>query len=117
VVGQVADLVRRGVPAEVFVEPETALDALRFLRVPGIDGTVANQLFATLVGAGLWDASGRRLVSINTVESTLPTLHYPATVTPTELQSVQDEIEVVLAVHQYSATYANQTVAFFDAHR
>jgi hypothetical protein len=30
---------------------------------------------------------------------------------------VRDEVDVVLAVHQYSATYASQTVAFFDAHR
>jgi hypothetical protein len=29
---------------------------------------------------------------------------------------VQDEVAVVTAVHQYSATYAAQTVTFFGAH-
>lgn len=117
VLGQVADLVRRGVPAEAVVEPETPLSAARFLRVPGVDGATADATFAAMVAAGLWDASGHRLVGIDTVESTLPTLHYPASLTPSRLQSIQDEVDVVLAVHQYSATYATRTVSFFDSHR
>jgi hypothetical protein len=117
VLGQVADLVGRGVPAEAVVEPETPLSAARFLRVPGVDGATADATFATMVAAGLWDASGHRLAGIDTVGSTLPTLHYPASVTPSQLQSIQDEVDVVLAVHQYSATYATRTVSFFDSHR
>jgi hypothetical protein len=117
VVRQVAELQRRGVPAEVFIEPETNLQSSRFLRVPGLDGPTANRIFSTLVDAGLWDATGRRLVSIATIDSTLPTLTYPQSVTGDQKQMLFDEIHVVLAVHQYSATYATQTVTFFDAHR
>ena len=40
-----------------------------------------------------------------------------AELTPSRLQSIQDEVDVVLAVHQYSATYATRTVSFFDSHR
>jgi poly(3-hydroxybutyrate) depolymerase len=116
VVGQVHDVVAHGVPASVTIEPETALQAVRFLRVPGIDGATANAIFAVLVDAGMWDAAGRRLASISTIESRLPTLAYPASVTAAQKLDLRSEIDVVLAVHEYSATYASQTVAFFDAH-
>ncbi|HEY7134220.1 MAG TPA: hypothetical protein VIB48_04065 [Acidimicrobiia bacterium] len=117
IVGQVADLAQRGVPAQLFVEPETPLAASRFLRVPGIDTNEAGAVFAALVGAGLWDATGHRTVSIGTVESALPTVPLPSSVTPQQRMMIEDEVNVVLAVHQYSATYATQTAAFFDAHR
>ncbi len=114
---QVAELAGRGIPTQIFVEPETNLQIARLLRVPGITSTDANAIFTAGVNAGLWNATGHRLVSIDTEESALNTLPYPASVTIQEEASVRDEIDVVLAVHKYSATYAPQTVAFFDAHR
>jgi len=117
VVAQVGDLVAHGVPASCTIEPETNLNASRFLRVPGIDGTTANAIFAAIVKAGLWDAAGHRIVSISAAQAALPSLTYPANVTPDQKQMLRDQVNVVLAVHEYSATYAPQTVAFFDAHR
>jgi hypothetical protein len=117
VVAEVHELQRRGVPAEIFIEAETNLSPVRFLRVPGIDGDTANATFSTLIDAGLWSSEGRRLVSIAKVSSTLPTLHYPSSVTGGQREMLFDEINVVMATHQYSATYAAQTVSFFDAHR
>jgi dienelactone hydrolase len=117
VVAQVHDLQTNGVPASVTIEPEAALQATRLMRVPGIDGATANTIFDTFVDAGLWDRAGHRLVSIDTVESTLPALTYPSNVTAGQKQQLRSEVDVVLAVHEYSATYASQTVAFFDAHR
>jgi dienelactone hydrolase len=117
VVDKVADVVAKGVDASVTIEPETDLQAARFLRVPGIDSPTADAIFSTLVDAGLWSAAGRRLVSIPTVEAALPTLSYPANVTADQKQQLRDQVHVVLAVHEYSATFASQTVAFFDAHR
>ncbi len=117
VTSQVDDLRASGVPTALYVEPETTLQAVRFLRVPGIDGPAANAIFETLVRAGLWNASGTRTAAITTIQNTLPTLVFPPSVTGAEKQMLNDEINVVLAVHQYSATYAQQTVAFFDAHR
>jgi dienelactone hydrolase len=116
VVAQVHDVAANGVPASVTIEPETALQSARFLRVPGIDGPTANAIFQVLVDAGLWDSGGHRRVDIPTIESRLPTLTYPANVTTDQKLDLRSEIDVVLAVHEYSATYASQTVAFFQAH-
>jgi len=116
-VAQVADLVAHGVPATCTIEPETNLQAARFLRVPGVDASTANATFGALVDAGLWNAAGHRVVSIATVEAALPTAALPANLTDAQRRMLRDEISVVLAVHEYSATYAAQTVAFFDAHR
>ncbi len=117
VVAQVNDLVAHGIPASNVIEPETNLSAARFLRVPGIDGTTANAIFSTIVKAGLWDSAGHRLVSIASAQAALPSLAYPPNVTPDQKQTLRDQVNVVLAVHEYSATYAPQTVAFFGAHR
>jgi hypothetical protein len=117
VVSQVRELQQRGIPADVVIEPETNLSPTRFLRVPGIDATTANTIFSKLVDARLWNASGRRLASIATINATLPALDYPSSVTGEQKQMLSDEIDVVLAAHQYSATYAAQTVSFFDTHR
>jgi hypothetical protein len=117
VVRQVQQVEQRGIAAEDFVEPETNLQASRFLRVPCIDQPTADAVFATLTSAGLWNQAGQRLKSIDDVEAALPRLHYPVSVNADEKQMLLDELNVVLAVHQYSATYAKQTTQFFDAHR
>jgi poly(3-hydroxybutyrate) depolymerase len=116
VVGQVEDVIARGVPASYVIEPEHTLDASRFLRVSGIDLPTANAIFQVFVNAGLWNSTGHRLVSIPAVQAELPSLTYPANVNGVQKQLLRDEVNVVLAVHEYSATYALQTVAFFDAH-
>lgn len=117
VIAQVANQKTRGILTECTIEPETDLTTARLLRVSGIDNAKANTIFSAFVGAGLWDADGHRLVSISEIESTLPTLANTANLTTDQKLAVQAEIGVVLATHQYSATYARQTVAFFDAHR
>lgn len=114
---QVAQVAQSGVPTELHIEPETLLRPARFLRVPGIDPDTANAIFSAAVNAGLFDSAGHRLVSIAAIEAAFPQLSLPASVTTDQKRMLLDETEVVLAVHVYSATYASQTVAFFDAHR
>jgi dienelactone hydrolase len=114
---QVALLIQSGVPAAIYVEPETPLRASRFLRVPGIDPATATAIFAAAVGAGLYNSAGHRLVSIAAVDAGFPRLTLPPSVTGAQKQSLLEEVDVVLAVHVYSATYATQTADFFDAHR
>jgi dienelactone hydrolase len=113
---QVALLARSGVPTAIYVEPETALHATRFVRVPGIDMPTANAIFAAAVAAGLYDTAGHRLVTIAAVDAGFPRLTLPASVTADQKKSLLEEVDVVLAVHVYSATYAVQTADFFDAH-
>ena len=117
IVAQVAQVAQSGVPTELHIEPETLLRPARFLRVPGIDSATADAVFSAAVTAGLYDPSGHRLVSIGAVEAAFPDLPLPASLTVDQKRMLVDETEVVLAVHVYSATYANQTVAFFDSHR
>ena len=114
---QVAVVAASGVPTELRIEPETALRPVRYLRVPGIDTTTANAIFSAAVTAGLYDNAGHRRVSIAAIEAAFPHLSLPASVTVDQKRMLLDETEVVLAVHVYSATYATQTAAFFDAHR
>ncbi len=116
VIAQVQAVASQGVPASVTVEPETNLQAVRFLRVPGIDGATANAVFATLVDAGYWDQTGHRLAPIATIQAGMASLTYPSNVNAAQQQQLRDQVNVVLAVHEYTATYASQTVAFFDAH-
>jgi dienelactone hydrolase len=117
VVRQIAAVQAQGVPAQVTIEPETLLTSARFLRVDGVDVDTANAIYDALVDAGLWDRTGHRLVSIDAVEAALPGIAASLPLTADERRGVDDEIEVLMAVHQYSATYASQTVAWFDAHR
>jgi hypothetical protein len=70
-----------------------------------------------VVGAGLYDSAGHRLVSPAAVVTGFPLLSLPASVTGQQKQMLFEETEVVIAVHVYSGTYAPQTFAFFDAHR
>lgn len=114
---QIAQVAQSGVPTELHIEPETLLSPARYTRVPGIDSDTADAIFSAAVAAGLFDTAGHRLVSIPAVEAAFPQLHLPASVTADQKRMLLDETEVVLAVHVYSATYATQTVAFFDAHR
>jgi dienelactone hydrolase len=114
---QVALLSRSGIPTAIYVEPETLLQPARYLRVPGIDTTTADAVFSAAVAAGLYDASGHRLVSTAAVDAAFPHLTLPASVTDDQRKSLLEETDVVMAVHVYSATYATQTADFFDAHR
>jgi poly(3-hydroxybutyrate) depolymerase len=117
VINQVFQVGQTGVPVAAYVEPETALTSARLLRVPGIDGATAGAIVAALVSAGLYDASGHRVASTGAVDAALPTLALPASVSADQRKMIIDEVEVVMAVHNYSATYWSQTIAFFDAHR
>ncbi len=117
VLNQVAQVVRDGGTASAYVEPETSLQAVRFVRVPGIDPATANAVFAALVDAGLYDRSGHRLVTTAKVDAALASLTLPTSLTKDQKLDLGQEVDVVMAVHEYSATYANQTVAFFGAHR
>jgi hypothetical protein len=117
VLRQVFQVSQTGVPVAAYVEPETTLSSIRFLRVPGIDGPTAGAIVAAMVSAGLYDAAGHRLVGIDAVEAAMPGLALPASVSFDQRKMIIDEVEVVMAVHVYSATYSSQTVAFFDAHR
>ncbi len=56
-----------------------------------------------------------RFLRVPAIESGLNHLPALAAISIAQQQMLRDEIDVVLAVHQYSATYASQTVAFFDA--
>jgi dienelactone hydrolase len=116
VAAQVADLDAAGVPVELRVEPEIALRPSRLQRVDGVDGAEARAVFDALVAEGLYTAAGIRLQPINTVLAAAPGIAMPASITTAQRRDLLDQLNVVLAVHEFSATYAAETADFFTAH-
>ena len=117
VVAQVEDVIAAGVPATYTIEPETAPAGV---PVPARSRHRRHDGGGDLLGPGDRRTLGRGGPPVGRhrdVQSTLLSLSYPPNVTDEQKRLLRDQINVVLAVHEYSATYASQTVTFFDAHR
>jgi len=104
-----------GVPAVLYQSLETPLTANRFLRVPGVDSPLAQQLFDAGVATGIWDSSGQRIVTMAEVPALFDTLVVPPAAIPmsTDLES---EAKVVLGRHHYTGRFSREIADFFDAH-
>jgi hypothetical protein len=103
-----------GTPTELYVSQERKLNAPIYERIPGIDANEAKQIFFSLVSTGVWDGTGTRIEpDVETAAERARAVNLPASVTP-QRSSIADETAIVLAVHQFTAEYANQVIAFFD---
>lgn len=114
-----ASTVALGTPAELRVAAERPLDATRFRRVAGIDAATADQVRAAFVATGVWDDGGGRVVMpIDLAVGRARTVQLPTAVTTAGLApAVGDQAAVLLAVHQFSAEFADDALAFFEIHR
>jgi hypothetical protein len=103
-----------GTPSEFYSSAERKLVAAPFLRIPGIDPDEANQIVQALEATGVWNAQGQRIVpDIQQAVTRAQTVNLPASVRPSA-SSIQDETAITLAVHQFTAEYADQVIAFFS---
>jgi hypothetical protein len=103
-----------GTPSEFYMSQERNLNAAQYERVPGVDPQEAKQIFFSLVASGVWDGNGKRVDSdIADAATRASTAKLPASVAP-QRNSINDESLVILAVHQFTAEYAEQVIAFFD---
>ena len=106
------DTAAAGTPAELRVAEERNLTNARFLRIPGIDGTEAQEIFDALVDAGIWNAAGERIVTIDEAVAMAANVDLPPSVNPQRAEIV-NQCALVLAVHQMRADYKVPMADFF----
>ena len=103
-----------GTPSELYTSRERRLSRAPYERIPGIDASESKQIFFALVASGVWDGQGKRaepdIVQAATRARAAP---LPASVAP-QRKEIDNESFVTLAIHQFTAEYAEQVVAFFD---
>jgi hypothetical protein len=105
-----------GTPTELFVSRERTLTPFPYLRIPGIDPTEAGQIFDALVATGVWDRQGIRIVpDIQAAASQAQAATLPGSVLP-QAQEITNETALQLAVHQFTAEYADPAIAFLERH-
>lgn len=109
--------VSAGVRAELRTSEERALDPLQYLRVPGVDSAEATAIVDALVATGVWDETGTRVVpDVDQAISQAQTVVLPASVTAEGLgPEISNETAVLMAVHQFSAEWKLDALAFVDA--
>jgi hypothetical protein len=114
VVGSYLRAHNAGTPSELYISRERNLTTAQYQRIPGIDQQKANQIFFSLVATGVWDGQGNR-VDPNVQDAAAKALgaSMPGAVAP-QRNEIDSESLLILAVHQFTAEYANQAIAFFD---
>ena len=105
---------RAGTPAEVQVSRERYLSSAQYQRIPGIDPDESKQIVAALVATGVWNQQGARVepdIQRAVTRATSATL--PGSVRPSGAE-IQNETALLMAVHQFTAEWAEQVIAFFN---
>lgn len=108
-----------GTPTELRIGTERPLDDQRYRRILGIDAARAAQIRTAYIETGVWDLDGLRTVTpIEAAVSQAESVLLPTSVIAAGLaDEVDDQTSVLLALHQFSAEFADDAVVFFEAHR
>jgi hypothetical protein len=102
-----------GTPTELYVSRERKLSSLQYERIPGIDQNEAKQVVAALIATGVWNSQGTRVEpDIEKAATRAAAAQLPASVR-SSASEIQDETALLMAVHQFTAEYAEQAIAFF----
>jgi hypothetical protein len=102
-----------GTPTEFYMTKERRLTAPPYERIPEVDANEAKQIVQALIATGAWNAQGDRIIpDIEQAVARASTVNLPASVRPQATQ-IADETAWQLAVHQFTAEYAEQVIAFF----
>lgn len=103
-----------GTPSEFYSSQERKLNTVQYERIPGIDPEKSKQIYFSLVASGVWDGQGNRVDSdIQHAATRASTAPMPASLAPLRT-AINDESLLILAVHQFTAEYAEQAIAFFN---
>jgi hypothetical protein len=103
-----------GTPTELYISRERRLNAAQYERIPGIDANESKQIVAALVATGVWNAQGDRIEpDAETAATRAASASLPASVQSSSGE-IQNETALLLAVHQFTAEYAEQVIAFFN---
>jgi hypothetical protein len=103
-----------GTPTELYVSRERNLKGSQYERIPGIDATEGKQIVDALVATGVWNAQGARIEpNIEQAAAGAMTATLPASVRP-HTNEINNETALLLAVHQFTAEFADPVLAFFS---
>jgi hypothetical protein len=103
-----------GTPSEIYASHERRLSAGQYERIPGVDANEAKQIVAALVATGVWNSQGDRIEpDIQTAAARAQSADLPASVRPSS-NEIMNETALQLAVHQFTAEYAEPVIAFFN---
>jgi hypothetical protein len=103
-----------GTPSELYSSQERNLNTAQYERIPGIDADKSRQIYFALVASGVWDGNGKRVDSdIVDAANRAVSAPLPASVAAQD-RAIDDESLLILAVHQFTAEFAEQVVSFFD---
>jgi hypothetical protein len=103
-----------GTPSELNISRERRLSSVQYERIAGIDAEEGKQIFFSLVATGAWNGQGDR-VEPEVEQAAAKGL---AANMPASMRSVRNEIDsetlLQLAVHQFTAEFAEKAIAFFN---
>jgi hypothetical protein len=103
-----------GTPSEFYTSQERKLNTAQYERIPGIDPDKSKQIYFSLVASGVWDGQGNRVDSdIQDAATRASTAPMPASLAPFR-SAINDESLLILAVHQFTAEFAEQVITFFN---
>ncbi len=103
-----------GTPTEFYLSQERKLSALQFERIPEVDASESKQVVAALIATGVWNAQGVRVEpNVQTAVTRAASVSLPASVVAVS-NEIQNETAVQLAVHGFTAEYADRAIAFFN---
>jgi hypothetical protein len=103
-----------GTPSEFYMSQERKLNTVQYERIPGIDPEKSKQIYFSLVASGVWDGQGNRVDSdIQDAAGKALSAPMPASLAPLR-SAINDESLLILAVHQFTAGYAEQVITFFN---
>ena len=103
-----------GATSQLLTKVEEPLLSARFTRIPAIDDGEAEVIRSALEGTGGWNEDGTRVLPIDDLIPLVLDLNLPPSFGATSAQ-VRNQIQAMLAMHQFVGLYRTQVADFFDA--
>ena len=98
---------------EFHMSQERRLTAPPYERIPGIDSNESKQIVAAMIATEVWNSQGDRIEpDIETAVAKAQSASLPASV-QAQRNEIVNETALQMAVHQFTAEYAEQVIAFF----
>lgn len=103
-----------GTTTMITTKQEEPLLPYRFTRIPSIDAEEAEIITEALRNTGAWDAQGNRILDIASTLSLVDQLVVQPGFGAARAE-VRNQVEAMMAVHQFVGLYREVLVDFFDA--
>jgi hypothetical protein len=105
---------KAGTPVQFHNSRERRLNGAQYERIPEIDPNEGKQIVAAMAATGAWNAQGQRVEpNVETAAARAQAASLPASVAGGRGE-ILNETYLQLAIHQFTAEFANDVIAFFD---